>query len=106
MDELRLVISTAGDADSAREIGRRLVEEGLVACVNVVPGLLSIYEWKERLEEEAECLLVLKTRAGLLDELERRFHELHPYELPEFLVLTPDEVSSAYAEWILQQTGA
>jgi periplasmic divalent cation tolerance protein len=96
----RVVLVTAPSADAAIAIGRALVDERLAACVNVVPGLTSIYRWQGRREETSECLLMIKTDAARYAALERRVLELHPYSVPEVLALPVDAGASAYMEWL------
>lgn len=96
----RLVISTAPDAERARALARALVEARLAACVNLLPGATSVYRWQGALEESAEVLLLIKTSAARLAELERVFARLHPYEVPEFVVLDPLHVAPAYLAWL------
>jgi periplasmic divalent cation tolerance protein len=100
MNEVRLVLSTVGSARQARELGRRLVEERLAACVTLQPGSVSLYYWEGALQEEPECLLLIKTTDERLEALERRLGELHPYEVPEFLALAPEAVGERYLEWV------
>lgn len=100
MSGLRVVLSTVGSARQAKEIGRQVVEEGLAACVTLQPGCLSIYPWEGRLEEEPECLMIIKTVDERLEDLERRLSQLHPYELPEFVALAPSAVGEAYLSWV------
>jgi periplasmic divalent cation tolerance protein len=101
--ELALVLTTLGaDADAAA-LARTLVEERLAACVNVVPGMTSIYRWKGHVEQEREQQLLIKTTAGRVEALAARLRELHPYELPEFIVLDA-AASSAYATWVGEST--
>jgi periplasmic divalent cation tolerance protein len=90
----RLVLTTAPDRETATRIARTVVEGSLAACVNLLPGVRSIYRWQGRIEESDEVLLVLKTTAARLLELERAIGELHPYEVPEFVVLVPDHVEA------------
>ena len=97
---LRLVLTSLDDADAAAAIARTLVEERLAACVNVVPGAHSIYRWKGALETAHEHLLLIKTTALAWPRLERRLRELHPYELPEIVVLASCDADAAYARWI------
>ncbi len=98
--ETVIVLTTlAADADAAA-LARTLVEEGLAACVNVLPPMTSVYRWEGRIQEEREQQLVIKTVAGRLPALEARLHELHPYEVPEFLVLTAAGGSEAYLRWV------
>jgi periplasmic divalent cation tolerance protein len=100
MSDLRLVMSTVGSARQAKELGRQLVEEGLAACVTLLPGCVSVYRWEEEMQEEPECLLLIKTLDERLDDLEIRLGQLHPYELPEFLALEPAAVSDGYLGWV------
>jgi periplasmic divalent cation tolerance protein len=105
MSELRVVLTTTADRESALELARPLVAEGLAACVTLLPGCLSVYEWKGTVEEEPECLLLIKTRAGRLRQLEQALRERHPYELPEMIALEPAQVERGYLAWVLDQTG-
>jgi periplasmic divalent cation tolerance protein len=104
--EARLVLVTAGTKRQARAIARRLVDELLAACVNIVGPIRSVYRWRDAVEEEAEFLLLIKTRASLLSRVERRVIELHSYEIPEVLVLSPSGGSAAYLGWLLESTAS
>jgi len=97
---LQVVLVTAPDLDTAARLGRALVEERLAACVNLVPGLRSIYRWEGALQDEAEVLLLVKTRADRLEALAVRVKELHPYALPEVLALPATGGSPAYLDWL------
>ena len=101
--EAVLVLTTLGaDADAAA-LARTLVDERLAACVNVMPVMLSVYRWKGVVEQEREQQLVIKTAASRVAALEARVRELHPYDLPEFLVLSASG-SRAYLEWIAAES--
>jgi periplasmic divalent cation tolerance protein len=98
--EAVIVLTTLGaDADAAA-LGRTLVDEGLAACVNVLPAMTSIYRWKGNIEQDREQQVVIKTIAERLPALEARLRELHPYEVPEFLVLDAAGGSEAYLRWL------
>ena len=101
---VRVVLVTAPDAEVAASLARRLVEERLAACGNVVPGVRSIYRWQGRVEDDAEVLLVLKTRAERCDALAARVQALHPYELPEVVALPVAGGSIPYLDWVLQES--
>ena len=102
---LAIVLTTIGaDADAAG-LARTLVEERLAACVNILPAMNSIYRWKGKVEEDREQQLIIKTRKETLPALEARLRQLHPYELPEFIILDA-EASSAYAAWVALETRA
>ncbi len=99
MSDAAIVLTTLGaDADAAA-LARTLVEERLAACVNVLPPMTSIYRWKGQLEHDREQQLVIKTTTGRVAALEARLRELHPYELPEFLVLAA-AAGAAYGAWV------
>jgi periplasmic divalent cation tolerance protein len=95
-----VVLVTAPSADSAAAMARTLVEEGLCACGNVVPGVRSIYRWEGKVQDDAEALLVLKTERRLVPELKARLPALHPYQVPELLVLAVEGGLPAYLEWV------
>jgi len=100
--DIRLVLTTAASRDEAEQIARSLVEEHLAACVNIIPGLTSIYRWQGKIEAAEETLLLIKTTAAHLDQVEDAIRNLHPYEVPEFLVLTPDSTSQPYFGWLTE----
>jgi len=103
-DAVIVLTTLAADADAAG-LARTLVEERLAACVNVLPVMTSFYRWKGSLEEEREQQLVIKTAADRVAALAARLRELHPYEVPEFLVLRVSEGSDAYLRWIRESVG-
>ena len=99
-----IVLTTIGlDVDPA-VLGRHLVEERLAACVNVLPEMDSFFRWRGAVERDQERQVIIKTQAAQLDALERRLHELHPYELPEFLVIPIQQGSEAYLKWLAAST--
>jgi periplasmic divalent cation tolerance protein len=102
---LVLVLTTLGaDADAAA-LARTLVEERLAACVNVLPPMTSIYRWKGSVDQEQEQQLLIKTAPDGVEALAARLRQLHPYELPEFIVLE-GTASTAYAAWVSESAGA
>jgi periplasmic divalent cation tolerance protein len=103
-DAVIVLTTLAADADAAG-LARTLVAERLAACVNVLPLMTSFYRWKETLEEEREQQLVIKTAADRVAALAARLRELHPYEVPEFLVLRVAGGSDAYLRWIRDSVG-
>ena len=103
--KLVLVLTTLGADADAPAFARTLVEEQLAACVNVLPAMTSIYRWKGSVDQEREQQLLIKTAADRVDALAARLRELHPYELPEFIVLDA-EASAAYGDWIDGNTRA
>jgi len=95
-----IVLTTIGLDIDAAVIGERLVEERLAACVNVLPEMDSFFRWRGAVERDQERQVIIKTTAARLPDLERRLHELHPYELPEFLVIGVRQGSEAYLKWV------
>jgi periplasmic divalent cation tolerance protein len=103
--DVRIILTTAGSREEAERIARSLVGDHLAACVNIVPGLTSIYRWQGKVEAAVEILLLIKTTAACLDQVEDAIRNLHSYEVPEFLVLTPESAGQPYLDWLLQSTG-
>jgi periplasmic divalent cation tolerance protein len=101
-----VALSTVGSAEDAEKLARALVERRLAACVNVVPGVVSHYRWRDALQRDQEQLLVIKTRGSRLDALRAAFAELHPYELPELVALEMADGSRAYLRWLDGETAA
>lgn len=101
MSEVRVVLCTFPDAAKARQIGTVLVEKQLAACVNLLPGVESVYRWENQVQSGSEALAIIKTSASQLADLERVLTDLHPYEVPEFVALDPAHVSEPYAAWVL-----
>jgi periplasmic divalent cation tolerance protein len=99
MTECVLVLTTMPADDRANGLSRTLVEERLAACVNIHGSMTSTYRWQGRIEVDSERQLVIKTTREKLAALEARLRELHPYELPEFIVLDAF-ADEAYGAWI------
>ena len=95
-----VVLSTAGTETEASRIARALVERGLAACVNVVPGVKSTYRWQGAVRIDSEWLLVVKTRRERFDEVRAAIRELHSYEVPEVVMLDIADGDAAYLAWI------
>ena len=101
--EYVLVLVTC-PAERAAEIARPLVEEKLAACVNIVPGLRSIYTWEGKISDEPEALLLIKTRAALFEPLRARVLELHLYDVPEVIALPIVAGHPDYLRWVMEST--
>lgn len=95
-----IALTTLGADTDAAAFARTLVEERLAACVNILPIMTSVYRWKGAVDTDREQQLVMKTTEDRLERLEARVRELHPYELPEFVVLRPSGGSAAYLQWV------
>ena len=98
------VVFVTAPRGKGEEIARRLVEERLAACVNVVSGVKSIYWWQGKVESDAEDLLVVKTNADVLDKLITRVREIHPYEIPEVIALPVEKGLPEYLAWVVEET--
>ena len=105
-DRAVLMLSTAPDALLAKRIAHVLVEEGLAACVNLAAESLSMYMWEGVLEGATEVSLTIKTRASRAQAVANRLGQLHPYDVPEILVLDLLGGSRAYLQWLADQTDA
>ena len=103
MSDARVVLSTCPDAGTAEALAKALVDERLAACVNLVPGVRSIYRWQEEVQQAEEVLLLVKTTAANVALVTARIEELHTYEVPEVVVIRADGGSERYLEWIHRQ---
>jgi periplasmic divalent cation tolerance protein len=100
--DIVIALTTCPDESVARLIAESLVAEELAACVNQIAGVASTYRWQGRIHRDAEVLLVIKTLDTQIEAVQRRVAALHPYELPEFVVLSVTSGSERYLEWICQ----
>jgi periplasmic divalent cation tolerance protein len=101
-----IVLCTCPDRATAERIAETVVGERLAACVNIVPGLTSVYRWEGQIQHDAELLLLIKTRQAAYPLLEGRVRELHPYQIPEIVALPIQTGSAAYLDWIADHVGA
>lgn len=101
MTKVGVVLVTAPSEEVAASLGKTLVEEGLIACANLVPRVRSLYRWQGKLCDEAEVLVVMKTRRSEFERLRARVQALHPYEVPEVLLLDVAQGHAPYLEWVL-----
>jgi periplasmic divalent cation tolerance protein len=97
-----LATTTAPDLETAERIARRLVEDRLAACVQIVQGIRSVYRWQGRVQEEPEVLLLVKTAETQLPRIENLLHQIHPYELPELVSVPISSGSAAYLRWLAE----
>uniref|UniRef100_A0A8D8AQ60 Protein CutA homolog n=1 Tax=Culex pipiens TaxID=7175 RepID=A0A8D8AQ60_CULPI len=91
---------TTPDENSAKALARKLVERKLAACVNIIPGLTSVYEWEGKLNEDHETLLMIKTRTSRVDELAKFVRENHPYSVAEVISVPIENGNPPYLEWL------
>ena len=100
MTDKIVVLSTCASDEEASRIAHKLIELRLAACVNVLPGVRSIYRWKGAVEESTETLLVIKSSRPLFDALRAAIEKLHSYEVPEVIALPIVEGARNYMEWL------
>ena len=103
-EETLVILTTWPSAESAREAARILIEARLAACANIIPGVESIYRWKDAIETSAETLVIFKATVGSYPRFEARLKELHPYEVPEVVALRPTDGLPAYMRWVEENT--
>ncbi len=102
---IRIVLTTFADGDSAAQVVRTLVTEKLAACGTILPGARSIYAWNGSVEDSSEVLVILKIAAASEPDLYKRLKELHPYEVPEIVSLSPSQWDDAYGRWVVENSG-
>ena len=100
MTGVLVCLCTCPDRATGQRIAEALVAEGLAACVNVLPGVHSVYRWQGGVEHADEVLLLAKTTRARMDALQARLLELHPYELPELLAVEAAGGLPAYLDWV------
>jgi periplasmic divalent cation tolerance protein len=98
--QFRVLFVTVPDAKLAEAIARGLVERKLAACVNIIPGVSSVYRWEDKLHQDPEILLAIKTRAGVLNEVTQFIKEKHTAKVPEIISLPITEGNPSYLEWL------
>ncbi len=105
MSNVRIILSTVDSLPAAEAIAQSLVTGFLASCVNIVPGLHSVYRWKASIHNEKEFLLIIKTSSDKTGAAMEKLVEIHPYELPEAIVLDIEKGYAPYLDWILKETG-
>ena len=99
-----LIYSTVGNVDAAKRIARSLVEEHLVACVNILPSVTSVYRWKGKMEEDTECVLIAKTVEKKVEQAIQKIRSLHPYEIPDIVAVPVTSGLKEYLAYIEDET--
>ncbi|XOV79742.1 MAG: divalent-cation tolerance protein CutA [Aestuariibacter sp.] len=100
MSDLCVVLCTCPDKSSARDIACKIVEKEQAACVNIISGMVSVYSWQGRVQQSSECQLVIKTTKAAVGKLQDVVLALHPYDVPEWVVLDITDSSTDYGNWI------
>lgn len=98
--EAVVIFITTSTIDEARKIGNALLEERLIACVNIIPQVESIFFWQEKVCNEKEALMIIKTRRTLIDDVIKRVKAIHSYAVPEIIALPIISGSEDYLKWV------
>ena len=104
MSDFIVVYITTSSVSEAKKIGRRLVEDKLVACANIISPVNSIYRWQGKICDDKEALIMLKTKKKLFKQIEKKVKELHSYEVPEVIAVPLVEGSDNYLSWLKNET--
>ncbi len=104
MTDKIVVLSTCASAEEAAKLARTLVEQRLAACVNILPGVRSVYRWKGAVEDAGEWLILIKSRRDLFDSLREAIEREHSYEVPEIIALPIVAGSESYLQWLAAET--
>ena len=96
-----VILCTVDTEKEGQAIAQALVQREEAACVNIVPQVHSVYRWKDKIQRDTEQLLLIKTVESQIDDLRDALFSMHPYEVPEFVVIRMDDLSSAYREWLI-----
>jgi len=99
-----LVMTTITDIDKGKLLARQIMAEQLAACCNIVPGITSIYRWKDELCEDQECLVVMKTIKTRYTQLSEFIQQQHPYDTPELIALPVTQSTQEYLSWVIKET--
>jgi periplasmic divalent cation tolerance protein len=106
MERAVFVYTTWPSIVEAEEAGRRLLERRLAACVNILPGMVSLYWWEGKIDRGEEAVMIIKTRASLAPEVEKAVKQLHSYTTPAILVMPLESVEKSYLGWLMAETEA
>ena len=106
MERMAFVYTTYPSVVEAEQAGRALVERQLAACVNIIPGMISLYAWEGAVERGEEAVMIVKTRAVLTDAVHTAVKEMHSYTTPAILTVPLDQVEAGYLAWMLTATRA
>jgi len=104
MERAVFVYTTYPSIVEAEKAGRTLLERALVACVNILPGMVSLYRWQGAIERSEEAVMIIKTRASLAEAVRAAVKEMHSYETPAILVIPLESVDSGYLGWMMAET--
>lgn len=104
MSDVLIVYCTLPDDERASEVARALVDERLVACINLLPAVRSFYRWEGKVCDDPERLAIIKTSAARFEAMKERLLELHPYDLPEVIAVPVARGSAPYLKWVAEES--
>jgi len=104
MERAVFVYTTYPSIVEAEKAGRALIERKLAACVNILPGMISLYRWEGAIERGEEAVMIIKTRAPLAEPVRAAVKEMHAYTTPAILVIPLESVDASYLDWMLAET--
>jgi periplasmic divalent cation tolerance protein len=99
-----VILVTVSSLEESKKIAHALIESKLAACVNIIPKIISIYSWQEKINEDEEYLLLIKSRKELFKSIKKTVRDLHSYEVPEIIMLPIKNGLKDYLEWIRKET--
>ncbi len=99
-----IILCNTNSKDSAETIATYLIKESLAACVNIIPKITSIYKWQNKIENDEEYLMLIKTKKELFDKVKEKIQILHPYEVPEIISIDISNGNSEYLKWLNNNT--
>jgi len=99
-----VIYTTLPSEEEAHKLGKALIEERLAACVNILPGMVSVYRWQGAIENGNEAVMLIKTRKSLKVQAMEAISAKHPYTVPAVMVFEPSDVAASYLEWLYNQT--
>ncbi|MCS7298906.1 MAG: divalent-cation tolerance protein CutA [Spirochaetia bacterium] len=101
---MMVVVLCTIPAGKSEELADKIINERLAGCINIIPGVKSIYHWKGNVERDTEDLMVIKTQKILFDKLKEFIKQNHPYTVPEIVAINVENVNNEYLEWLLKET--
>lgn len=100
---MRIILSTTANQEEAQKIANILIKEHIAACVNIVPMVISVYEWENSIQNDNEALMIIKTSEEKVQIATKKILELHSYSLPEVIAIDAKEGNSEYINWVINQ---
>jgi len=97
-----VIISTAATTEHANRIGQTLLEENLIACMNIIPGVKSLYRWQGKIQQDDEVVMLIKTLKAKQVAVFERIKQLHDYDVPEIIALESDSIDTDYFNWLIK----